>query len=73
MFDKHIPPPRIAHPKFRDMEVGESVFTPHEGGIMTCKAYQYAVTIQKRSDTYRFMGRSVTENRVKGVRIWRTR
>ena len=73
MFDKHIPPPSIIHPKFRDMGVGESVFIPHEGGIMKSKAYLYAMTIQKRSDTYRFMGRSVTENRVKGVRIWRTR
>jgi len=70
-FDKHIPAPKSAHPKFREMEVGDSVFVPHDGTILTCKAYQCAATIQKRSDTFRFSGRRLNENGVDGVRIWR--
>ena len=73
MFDKSIPVPGREHPKFRDMDVGDSVFVPHEGGILKCTAYLYAATIQKRSDVFRFVGRSVTENGVNGVRIWRSR
>jgi hypothetical protein len=73
MFDDHVPPPRNDHPAFKQMSVGQSVFVPHEGGIMSCRAYNYAATIQKRSRRYKFSGRSVTENGVRGVRIWRTR
>ena len=72
MFDDDIPAPKVKHPQFRRMKVGQSVFVPHEGSIIKCPAYLYAATIQKRSDVYRFSGRSVTENGVKGVRIWRT-
>ena len=73
MFDDHVPPPRNSHPPFEKMEVGQSVFVPHEGCISGCRAYNYAATIQKRSRRYKFAGRSVTENGVSGVRIWRTR
>jgi hypothetical protein len=73
MFDDNIPLPKPDHPQFRRMKVGQSVFVPHDGGIMKCAAYLYAATIQKRSDLYRFSGKSVVENGVKGVRIWRTR
>lgn len=73
MFDDNVPPPRSEHPQFRRMKVGQSVFVPHEGGIMSCRAYNYAATIQKRTGLYRFSGKSVTENGVRGVRIWRTR
>ena len=55
------------------MEVGDSVFVPHEGTTVTCPAYVYAATIQRRSDIYRFMGRSVYHDGVPGIRIWRTR
>ena len=70
-FDKHIPAPKVTHPKFRLMEIGDSVFVPHDGPLMKCKAYVYAATIQKRSNIYKFSGRSVTEGNVRGVRIWR--
>lgn len=73
MFDDDVPLPKVQHPQFRRMKVGQSVFVPHEGSIMKCPAYLYAATIQKRSGLYRFSGRSVTENGVRGVRIWRTR
>ena len=73
MFDNDIPVPTRKHPNFRAMNVGESIFFPHDGPIMKCKAYLYAMTVQKHSDVYRFMGRSVTEKRAKGVRIWRVR
>lgn len=76
-FDKHIPLPsrersEQPHPKFRDMEVGDSVFVPHDGSLMTCKAYLCAASIQKRSNVYKFAGRSVVEDGKRGVRIWRT-
>ena len=71
MFDNHIPVPRVKHPDFRKMKVGQSVFIPHEGVITKCRAYLYAMTIQKRSDQFRFAGKSVVENGVNGVRIWR--
>lgn len=75
MFDKHIPIPKHCnkHPNFKAMEVGDSVFVPHEGTTVTCPAYVYAATIQRRSDIYRFMGRSVYHDGVPGIRIWRTR
>ena len=78
MFDDNIPIPKArhpenGHPQFRRMKVGQSVFVPHEGPISKCATYLYAATIQKRSDVYRFSGRSVIEDGVKGVRIWRTR
>lgn len=73
MFDDNVPLPKPNHPNFRRMKVGQSVFVPHDGGIMTCRAYLYATTLQKRSDLHRFSGRSVTEEGVRGVRIWRTR
>lgn len=72
-FDKHIPPPKIKHPAFRQMDVGDSVFVPYEGSISSCPAYAYAATIQRRSDVFQFAGRTVVEKGVKGVRIWRTR
>lgn len=73
-FDKHIELPTRGKPhvNFRAMEVGDSVFVPHEGGILKCAAYLYAKTIQKRSKRFAFAGRTVTENNVAGVRIWRT-
>ena len=71
MFDNDIPLPDTQHPPFRQMSVGQSVFVPHEGGIMKCKAYMLAATIQKRSRRYKFSGRSLIENGVRGVRIWR--
>jgi hypothetical protein len=74
-FDKHVPMPtrdKAAHPRFRDMAVGDSVFVPHpEGSIMKCRAYLYATTISKRDKTFRFAGRTTIENGVRGVRIWR--
>jgi hypothetical protein len=53
------------------MEIGDSVFVPHDGPLMKCKAYVYAATIQKRSNVYKFSARSVTEGNARGVRIWR--
>lgn len=71
-FDKHIPAPQVAHPKFREMEVGDSVFIPHEGNTLSCQAYKYAATIQKRAKgKFKFVGRRVTEDGVNGIRIWR--
>ncbi len=76
-FDRHIPLPssrltKTAHPRFRDMAVGDSVFVPHpEGSIMKCRAYLYATTVSKRDKAFRFAGRTVIENGVRGVRIWR--
>ena len=72
MFDDNVPLPKTQHPQFRRMKAGQSVFVPHDGPIMKCASYLYAMTIQKRTGTYRFSGRSVTENGVRGVRIWRT-
>lgn len=79
-FDKHVPLPptaksgaRAIAPRLQEMEVGDSVFTPHEGSIMWCKTYMRAKTIEKRkAGAYKFVGRSVVENDVAGVRIWRT-
>jgi hypothetical protein len=71
-FDKHIPIPKVQHPQFRDMDIGDSVFVPHEGSILTSAAYTYAKTIQKRDKSYRFTGKSVTEGNTRGIRIWRT-
>ena len=79
-FDKHIPfpsaaksGPHVIAPRFREMEVGDSVFSPHEGSITRCKAYMRAKTIEKRkTGGFKFVGRSVVENGVVGVRIWRT-
>ena len=76
-FDNHIELPGLGkrggtHPAFKEMAVGDSVFAPHDGAITSCAAYLYAKTIQKRNKAYRFAGRSVTENGVVGVRIWRT-
>lgn len=76
MFDDDVPLPTERGempPHFKQMEVGQSVFVPHEGSILSCKAYLRAATLQKRSRRLKFSGRSVTENGVKGVRIWRTR
>lgn len=77
-FDKHIPfdkglqIPKRKHPPFLQMEVHDSLFVVHNGSILKCPAYVYAATIQKRTNKrYRFAGRSVVENGVKGVRIWR--
>ncbi len=76
VFDKHIAIPSLGkerepYPNFKAMDVGDSMFFPNEGSIARCGAYLYAKTIQKRSKRYRFAGRSVTENGVNGVRIWR--
>jgi hypothetical protein len=72
MFDNNVPLPKREHPQFRRMKVGQSVFVPHDGSIMKCASYLYAMTLQKRSGLYRFSGRSVIEDGVRGVRIWRT-
>jgi len=74
MIDSHIPPPRDAtaprYP-FRKMKPGDSVFYP---GTNTRErqhpAYSYAKTLQKRHGL-RFTLRSVVEDGVKGIRIWR--
>ena len=58
---------------FHDMEVGQSVFYPLNGAAAIDKhpAYMAAATIQKRYADYRFTGRTVTENDIRGIRIWR--
>lgn len=76
-FDKHVQLPgrgkqSATYPDFKAMDVGDSVFVAHDGSILKCGAYLYVKTIQKRDRRYRFAGRSVTENGVVGVRIWRT-
>ena len=76
-FDKHIALPvrgkeRGPYPDFKAMAVGDSAFFPNEGSITRCRAYLYVKSIEKRSKRYRYAGRSVIENGVAGVRIWRT-
>lgn len=76
-FDKHIALPvrgkeREPYPDFKAMAVGDSAFFPNEGSITRCRAYLYVKSIEKRSKRYRYAGRSVIENGVAGVRIWRT-
>jgi hypothetical protein len=58
---------------FHDMEVGQSVFYPMNGAAAIDRhpAYMAAATIQKRYPDYRFTGRTVTENDIRGIRIWR--
>jgi hypothetical protein len=58
---------------FHIMDVGQSVFYPMNGANAIDKhpAYLAAATIQKRYKDYRFTGRTVTEDDVVGVRIWR--
>lgn len=58
---------------FHDMEVGQSVFYPMNGATSIDRhpAYMAAATIQKRYPDYRFTGRTVTENDIRGIRIWR--
>ena len=72
--DTHIPAPahrRAPMYPFKSMAVGESVFYPHEGSIVRCKPYLAAHTVTKRDKTRVFAGRSVIEQNVPGVRIWR--
>jgi len=73
--DTDIPIPRLRaskHP-FSTMEVGQSVFYPLTGAAAIDRhpAYMAAATIQKRYADYRFTGRTVTENDIRGIRIWR--
>jgi hypothetical protein len=73
--DTDIPIPRLRasiYP-FHDMEVGQSVFYPLNGAAAIDRhpAYMAAATIQKRYADYRFTGRTVTENDIRGIRIWR--
>lgn len=70
-FDKNIPLPNKTHPDFKAMQVGDSIFVPHDGPITSCAAYLYAKTIQKRTNAYKFVGRSVMRGDTPGVRIWR--
>lgn len=73
--DTDIPIPRIRSSiyPFPDMKVGDSVFYPLNGATAIDKhpAYMAAATIQKRQADYRFTGRTVIENDVRGIRIWR--
>lgn len=79
--DKHIPPPvarafkgkgnHLSAYPFREMAVGDSVF--YAGANKRSAqhpAYMVARGIQKR-DGLRFTLRSVVEDGVEGVRIWR--
>ena len=73
--DTNIPIPRTRasiYP-FHTMEIGDSVFYPLNGATAIDKhpAYMAAATIQKRQADYRFTGRTVIENDVRGIRIWR--
>lgn len=79
--DKNIPPPvarafksktgRLSRYPFRQMEIGDSAFFPGANKVNAQHpAYMAAKTIQKR-DGLRFTLRSVVENGVEGVRIWR--
>lgn len=58
---------------FHIMDIGQSVFYPINNASTIDKhpAYRAAATIQKRYAGYRFTGRTVTEDNVVGVRIWR--
>ena len=73
--DSNIPIPRVrssTYP-FHTMEIGDSVFYPLNGATAIDRhpAYMAAATIQKRHADYRFTGRTVIENDVRGIRIWR--
>ena len=71
--DDHVPPPprKSRRYPFRDMEPGQSVFFPGENkSDRQHPAYMAAKTLQKRHGL-RFTLRSVIEDGVKGVRIWR--
>ena len=73
--DSNIPIPRArtsAYP-FHIMEIGDSVFYPMDDAISIDRhpAYIVAATIQKRHADYRFTGRTLIENGIRGVRIWR--
>ena len=72
--DNDIPaPPNKKAPRypFRQMKAGDSAFFPHQGSILRCKPYMTAQTIAKRDKSFAFVGRSVVEDGVPGVRIWR--
>ncbi len=60
---------------FSSMNVGDSVFYPMLGArhIYDHTAYMAASNVARRYSPYRFAGRSVTEDSVLGVRIWRTK
>ena len=71
--DSHVPPPprKSRRYPFRDMLPGQSVFYPGENkSDRQHPAYMAAKTLQKRHGL-RFTLRSVVEDGVPGVRIWR--
>ena len=71
--DKHIPPPPAFGQKypFRHMEPGDSVFFPGEN--KSDKQHPAYMTVRNyvKRDGWRVAVRSVVENGVKGIRIWR--
>ena len=74
--DKNIPIPtrrrNASDYPFKNMVVGDSVFYPGAfKNVHDCKAYEYAKTMQRRNEAFRFTARILTENDQRGVRIWR--
>lgn len=73
--DKHIPSPfGKTNPRYplRKMEVGDSFFEAGEfTHLNASRAYMCAKTTQRRTDMD-FQGKRVTEDGVRGIRIWRT-
>lgn len=69
--EKNIPMPgqgRNCIYPWRAMEVGDSFFVPGK----TAREMSAGKSIAQRLTTFKFTQRSVVENEVKGVRIWRT-
>ena len=54
---------------FWDMEIGDSAFFPGKAHDGVSNAYSY---VRKRTGA-KFEARTVTENGVKGIRVWRTK
>lgn len=72
--EKNLPVPEVKTgrpPKypFNTMQAGDSVFI--EGATTKSKEYVAAMAYNRRSDK-QFCARTVEENGVKGLRIWRT-
>ena len=71
--DNHIPPPPLRQQNypFRDMQPGDSVFFPGENRAdKHHPAYMNARNYVRRNG-WQITVRSVIENGVKGIRIWR--
>lgn len=64
--NKPMPETRLTYP-FRSMEVGDSFFVPGK----TTRAMAGAVAGARKRLGLKFAARTITENRVTGVRIWR--